>query len=204
MERFYIFGPGWGTQFYFAQWVTDVPNAMSLGGTREFTGTATLKIIQGGRPGDILRTASILFLVSDKVKELVSEHNLTGCGWYSAEVTGGKGDAPTYHGFTWHGRAGHILAEESGVQYFPEAQAGAPGGIRLMERLVFDQSQWDGSDFFYVDECPRACLVPERVKEVFRKAKITNARFRPIEEFSLGARWALSRSETNGQNGSGG
>ena len=52
-----------------------------------------------------------------------------------------------------------------------------------MKRLVFDVSQWDRSDLFYLEDVPGAGLVTERVRAAFKKQKITNCEFTPLDDF---------------------
>lgn len=58
-----------------------------------------------------------------------------------------------------------------------------PGG--LSERRVgwyFDESSWDGSDFFTFSAGGFAILVHERVKRCFEEAKVTNVLFERLDQ----------------------
>jgi len=48
--------------------------------------------------------------------------------------------------------------------------------------LYFDESKWDGSDFFIIWPLPKFIIVTERVKDFCEEKGLTNCTFTPIEE----------------------
>jgi len=154
---------------------------------RGFKGSITLNITKGGTPCDFLGTNSAhVYVASERVLVLLKEHGLTGYDTYNVEVSGGKVELPKYYGFTAVGRGVHILPKESGVELSSERRPDGTRRIMGMKRLMFDESQWDGSDFFYPEELPGMILVTERVKNLFKREKVGNCELTPIEEVHFG------------------
>ena len=147
-------------------------------GMRGFKGVLTGAVDQGGRPGDILGTSSILYLVSGRVLTVFEENNFEKYEAFPALIRGGR-ELPDYYAVAFLGRGGPILPEESGVEW-----SYRPDGTRIMMRvrsgIHFDESQWDGSDLFYLEEWPGAHLVTDRVVTALKRAKITNFEARPL------------------------
>ena len=52
-----------------------------------------------------------------------------------------------------------------------------------MEGLYFDEEKWDGSDLLTVDEFPCIPIVTEKVKNEMVRARISNCRYTPLEEY---------------------
>lgn len=187
--KFYEMRPGHTSRCYWAEVVSDlsdVPDEIYWHGMRGFKGTISLNITKGGTACDFLGTNSAhVYIASERVLTLLKEHGLTGYGTYSVEVSGGKGELPLYYGLTAVGRGVRILPKESGVEW----SSRRPDGTRRvmgMKRLIFDENQWDGSDFFYPEELPGMILVTEKVKDIFKKEKVKNCEFTPIEEVHFG------------------
>jgi len=188
-HRFYALRRGFATRYYWAEVLaltnTD-PDVDYIGtGMRGFDGVAHLEITKGAVPGDLLGNGSLLYIVSGKVLDVLKEYRFSGYDTYSVDVTGGRGDKLSYHGLVFLGKGGHILPSESGVKYGPKRPDGSRC-IMKMERLVFDLDQWDGSDFFYVEEFPRGGIITGRVYDAFKKHKITNCEFIPLDEYCFG------------------
>jgi hypothetical protein len=49
--------------------------------------------------------------------------------------------------------------------------------------LFFDPASWDGSDFFMPAHKVGHLFVVEEVKRAFEKAKISNVKFEPLDQF---------------------
>jgi hypothetical protein len=151
---------------------------------RDFKGTLHVNIIKGGKPCDFLGNNAILHIASERVLNLLEEHGLTGYDTYDVEVSGGKVELPKYYGLVAVGRGGHILMKESGVEYGTR-RADGTRAIMGMKRLVFDENQWDGSHFFYLDESPGGIIVTQRVADLFKKHRVRNCVLTPLEEVSF-------------------
>ncbi|BCX04396.1 MAG: hypothetical protein KatS3mg053_2334 [Candidatus Roseilinea sp.] len=50
--------------------------------------------------------------------------------------------------------------------------------------MYFDESQWDGSDFFLVQPL-NSIAVTEKVYRLFKRAKVTNVRLTPLIQVEL-------------------
>ncbi len=177
-KGFYVLRPGWGTVWYEAR--ADFPDDAWAVAMRGFHGTVQARIVCGARPGDLMRPGSVLFFVSERFIEALRENGFTGWGTYDVEISGGKGPLPRYYGLVAYGVGGPIMPEESEVRYEPS------GGIIAMRRLVFDVSQWDGSDIFYLPPNSGGIYVTEHVAKTLKKAKLKNCALRPLEELSFG------------------
>lgn len=187
--RFFCMETGYTSQCYWAQDVdlSEVPKDVFWNGMRGFRGTVPMKITKGGRPCDFLGNSAALHVASERVIALIRAHELTGYETYDVDVSGGKEELPKYYGLVAVGKGGHILPKESGVEYSSERRPNGTRKIMGMKRLVFDESQWDGSDFFYLDEFPAGqILVTERVWDLFKKEKVRNCELTPIEEVHFG------------------
>lgn len=175
---FYTLNPGWGTVWY--ETSATLPDDYWGKAMRGFEGTVQARVVGGSRPGDMMRMRDVLFFVSERFVEVLSGNGFTGWGTYDVDISGCKGPLPKYYGFVAYGVGGPILPEESEVRYGPD------GGIIAMRRLVFDVSQWDGSDVFYIPPSSPGVLVTERVAKTIKKAKLKNCLLEPIEEESFG------------------
>jgi hypothetical protein len=185
--RFYRMNTGVASQCYWAQEVdlSGVPSVIYRDGMRGFQGIVPMQITKGVRPCDFLGNSASLHVALERVIVLLKEHGMTGFETYDVEVSGGKVELPKYYGLVAVGRGGHILPKESGVQYGSRK----PDGRRVimgMKRLVFDENQWDGSDFFYLDEFPAGrIIVTEKVRSLFKKEKVRNCELIPVEDVSF-------------------
>lgn len=187
-KQFYEMLTGYTSQCYWAQDVdlSVVPDSIFEDGMRGFHGTVPMQITKGGRPCDFLGNSATLRVASERVIALSREHGLTGYDTYDVAVSGGKAELPRYYGLVAVGRGGHILPKESGVKYGSRNRDGTRS-IMGIQRLVFDESQWDGSDLFYLDEFPAGqILVTERVKNLFKQEKVGNCQLTPTEEVHFG------------------
>lgn len=103
------------------------------------------------------------FLISTKVKNLLIENSFTGWKDYPILLYDNKGNQINgYHGFSTIGRGG-TMEGSLGPEWKEISRRG--------NRLKYDLSQWDGSDFFRV--FPGYLIATERVVSVLRSHKIT-------------------------------
>ena len=185
-EVFYKLSTGYASQCYWAQEVdlSEVPTDMFAYGMRGFGGIVRMKITKGAKPCDFLGNSATLHIPSQRVMTLLAEHGLTVYDTYDVEVTGGTVDMPHYCGLAAVGGGGHILMKESGVEYGRRRPDGTRA-IMGMKRVVFDENQWDESDFFYLDESPGGIIVTQRVADLFKKHRVRNCVLTPLEEVSF-------------------
>lgn len=148
----------------------------------EWTPDATVRAhwaMGRAEPEDIaLGRSTCLIYLSPKVQELFKSNGVTGWKVYSMELHNKAGNiCPGYAGLSIVGRCG------------PTDQRGgdvAPGwerpGLKNIQRigLYFEESTWDGSDFF----CPAGenshSFVTEKVKSLLQQNKIKGVELTPL------------------------
>ena len=114
--------------------------------------------------------------------ELLRENQITGWSTYPVEGHGRKGEfLPGYHGFAVTGRRCRRHSAPSLRLTKPPIVPGAKPR-EVLKGLYFHPEDWDGSDFFLIDN---SIIVTERVYRLFQKAKIRNVRFIPLPEVEL-------------------
>ena len=119
------------------------------------------------------------FYLSQRVQRVFHEHQLTGWTTYPMVLHNKAGDVcPGYAGLSITGRCGAI-DEERG-----ELVPGESPDDKFAEHvgLYFDESTWDGSDFF----CPAGqnahVFATAKVKQVFEEHHIPGFDFTPLTE----------------------
>ncbi|BCX04242.1 MAG: hypothetical protein KatS3mg053_2180 [Candidatus Roseilinea sp.] len=123
-----------------------------------------------------------IICVSSRVIDLLIVNQVTGWSTYPVEVFDRKGQLlAEYLGFAVTGAECHRDRGRSQVVTKLNA-AGRP--IRVYKGLYFDESQWDGSDFFLVQPL-NSIAVTEKVYRLFKRAKVTNVRLTPLIQVEL-------------------
>ena len=131
----------------------------------------------GAAPKDLVPTGYVgPILVSDRVVNVLREHQFTGWNTYPVTLLGKKKEViPRYHGLTVTGRCGQPDDRLSPVEW---REPLVPNGPRIQVRvgLYFDPATWTGEDIF---SPPGSgwCFVTERVKAAVEKTELTNLRF---------------------------
>lgn len=186
--QFYHLGSTWANKWFLARisdgdvatvdkWVVD--KAM-----RGFKGVVHVEIIRGNTPGDILEAGFPPFVVSSKVLGV----------WRAFEkfetyrvVVENKKIPFDYHGVVFLGRGGPYDPIKSKAVYFKgeDNKSNGKGVIIRQKGIYFDDSQWDGSDLFTIDDFPCMPIVTERVVNAMKKAKVTNCKYTPLEEVGI-------------------
>jgi hypothetical protein len=142
----------------------------------------TFSVERGSVFLDLLDTGwGFLFLISDRLVRVLTDEKVTGWSPWEAIVRmpdgGGRSD---YKGLSVQGSAGPIDVGAGQATLKPR-RYGSGGAISTRLGLPFEQSSWDGTDIF-VPSGTGYILCVERVRELFRKHGVTNARLTPIEE----------------------
>lgn len=117
--------------------------------------------------------------LSPRVQQLFSKNNLTGWTTYPIVLHNKAGVVCTgYAGLSIVGRCGPI--DRQGGQLAPGESAESKFALRV--GLYFDETTWDGSDFF----CPAGnnsyMFATEKVKNVFEQHDIGGFEFTPLTE----------------------
>ena len=134
--------------------------------------------MERAEPSDVaLGCTSAWLYLSPRVQQLFRDHNFTGWSTYPIILHNKAGEVcPGYAGLSITGRCGPI--DEGRGAPVPE-HLRKPGTPDLMG-MYFDESTWDGSDFF----CPAGNnsykFVTEAVKSMFEEHKIHGFEFTPL------------------------
>ena len=125
----------------------------------------------GKRFSDLLDTGhSNLYLISDRMKTVLEENNLTGWQTYPIKLYDKKGNEIFgYHGFSVVGHCGPKRYEKSKIiekQFIPKGPV-----VKYYKGVFFDD--WDGSDFFTPEES-FMIFITKKSADVLKKNKITN------------------------------
>ena len=132
----------------------------------------------GGRATDVLWSQMVLlFCVSGRLVRLLEENEITGWSTFPVQVYDRKGALlPDYHGCAVTGGICDQDFDRS-VPFDKEM----PGGYYTHYRgLYFYESQWNGSDMFWIGAGIPVCS--DKVYRLFKKYKIGNIRFTPLTE----------------------
>jgi len=114
------------------------------------------------------------FLISDRMELALNNAGLTGWRTYPILLFDRRGqEIRGYNGFTVTGRGGvlwsPVMLED--------------GSIVDREHIVWDESQWDGSDIFWIK--PNCVVVTAKVREVVKKEKIQALSFNPLNKLAM-------------------
>jgi hypothetical protein len=138
----------------------------------------------GGQSTEILwAEIPVILCISTKVVDLLRENQITGWGTYPVEVYGRKGEfLPGYHGFSVTGR--ECKRDKSRSQIITKQVVPNGKPFQAYVGLYFIESDWDGNDFFIVSSFG-GTVVTKKVRDLFKKEKITNIRFTNLLEVEL-------------------
>lgn len=130
---------------------------------------------------DILDTGfARLYLISENMRLILEEHELTGWNTFPTVVKDKKGnEVKGYYGFTITGRCGSIDYEKSEIIKKSLVKGGPKS--RYYKGLYVGLDEWDGSDFFL----PKGTfhpIVTKKAMQLITKAKLTNIRFEKLSE----------------------
>lgn len=149
-------------------------------GMRGFKGVVHIKIAGGTIPGDLLGVGFPLLIVSSKVLEIWKQFEKFET--YPVVIVGNISPIE-YTGVVFLGRGGSFDPVKSKAVYSKCLDKKGNPAIMNMDGLYFDDSQWDGSDLLTVDDFPCHSIVTERVVKAMKKAKVTNCKYTPLEEY---------------------
>lgn len=191
-DELYVLSDPLGTRAYRGGWVLGSeggPDAGALARGDLAPEEAVVVPYHSGshRPMDVVWTSMVTpLIVSARVVTLWKEAGLTGWRTYPVRLEDTIGaDDVTYHGIAFTGRCGSLDRRRSVpfIKRFPARAAKCYRGV------FFDESSWDGSDFFLADEGETWYFVTERVRSLFHRHEIRNVRFTPMSEFEITWPW---------------
>jgi hypothetical protein len=132
--------------------------------TSRLNSNSIFKIKEGKKIFDIIQFYdSSNFAISDRVKKVLEENNISGWSCFKIKIDGIN---ENYYVFQNISKAGRILNLDAINNY-------------ETENREFDKNTWDGSDIFNLENTLLNIVTP-KVKEVLEKAKVTNLEILPL------------------------
>jgi hypothetical protein len=185
MFRFYNVMPKQGTQFYDGEWSPYPKDALALHTLAEVPPDLHVKIVRGVRPGDaIFATGNV---VSERFVGVLRECQATGFDVFPVPLIKKGIVVASFLGLRVLGRGGHFDPVRSNADM-------KEGGVAFGHSAVYmDESQWDGSDVFFIPGLGVALFVTERVAKVMKRANLLNVKLTLNTECSFGTRADYSR-----------
>ena len=133
----------------------------------------------GKRFRDVLDNRGGEMLISDSLKQLLIDNNITGWKSYPIHMYDKRGnEVYGYSGFSVTGRCGGTLEYRTDKVCYAN-------GYRFFEGLSFDIAQWDGSDIFMVNG-NRSIIITKLVYKLFKAHKIDAIDMRALPEYDHG------------------
>jgi hypothetical protein len=132
----------------------------------------------------------VVAVISDKLKKLLEENQVTGYTVVPATIVRGKKLYTNYWGMRVHSKCGHIQPDRSRkekVSIFDKYTQKETYKYAKVG-LYFDVNTWDGSDFFLPtlkddDYFITSIFCTEKIKQLFVSNKIENCKFTPVLEY---------------------
>lgn len=140
----------------------------------------------GNELNDMLDTGIAgLFLISDRMKTILEENNLTGWKTFPIKLYDKNGgEIIGYHGLSITGRCGSTSFEKSKII---EKQLVPTGPIcKYYKGIHIDK--WDGSDFFSPDKKYRT-FITKKAADILKKNKLTNVRLENLADHEIDVRY---------------
>ncbi len=182
-QDFFTLTPGWGTKYYFASVDTgsvgDASTDWSYRKLANFKGVAVLNVVSGTSPGDFIRNDTLLMVVSKRLLDILRAYNVSEFATFRVRIVHKGKETTGYSGLAVLGKGGRN--DPSMVTYLDDPKSTSKS--RRIDGLC--PTAWDGSDLFTLDDMYRVVLATDRVRQIFRKEKVTNCLFEPAEEFKI-------------------
>jgi hypothetical protein len=139
---------------------------------------------RGVKLKDVLSTGTAtLFLISDNLRNLLENHNLTGWKTFSVTLLNKNGiEILGYHGLSIVGRCGPIDYTKSKIIYKNILENGPLW--KYYKGLHVGLDQWDGSDFFLPQDY-FGTIVTGKTVELLQTNKITNLVLRNLIDIEI-------------------
>lgn len=185
LKKFYTLGATFAKKWYWGQ-IVDKDIALvdkCIGdGMRSFRGTVHIRIVKGTTPGDFLWAGFPLKMVSSKVLEVWKAFGRFTT--YTIVIEDNVSPIE-YTGVAFLGRGGPFDPVKSKAVYSKSLNDEGKPALMKHEGMYFDDSQWDGSDLFTIDEFPCVPIVTARVVRAMKGAKVTNCRYTALERYGI-------------------
>lgn len=149
-----------------------------------FTGIdfpAVFKQEYGKKLTDILDTGwPFLYLISNKLKGILEETNLTGWKTFPIRLLDKKkNEILGYHGLSITGRCGPIDYNKCEIIEKPVVSGGPVE--KHYKGVYFGLDEWDGSDFFLAEQCDQV-YISDRAAAALREQKLSNIVMKNLAE----------------------
>ena len=152
-----------------------------LGNYSGITFPVVFKQEYGKKLQDMLGTGwAGFYLISDNMKTVLEDNNLTGWKTFAVKVLTKKGEEiEGYHGLSITGRCGAIDYSKSEIIEKRMIPTGPLAKFRKGLHVGLDK--WDGSDFF-LPEKNFGTIVTSRAADILKKNKLTNIRLENLAD----------------------
>lgn len=159
-------------------------NRLVIGDYESIVFPVSFKQDQGKKFQDILDTArAFLFLISDRMKTVLEENNLTGWKCYPIRLLDKQGNKiEGYQGLSVTGRCGPIYVLESAAIYKRVVSEGPI--CKYYKGWHIGLDEWDGSDFF-LPKRSYGMIVTAAAAKVIKSNKLTNVHLRNLAEIEV-------------------
>lgn len=140
---------------------------------------------RGGKATDILWAYNVsIFFFSPRLLQLLHDHDITGWNSYAVELYDRKGNLLS--GYKGIAVVGPECTRDRSRSQIIDKPAPVEGGrgFQVYQGLFFDESEWDGSDMFWVSE-GGGIVVTDKVRELFRRYGIRNVELTPLPQVEI-------------------
>ncbi len=180
MGKYYSIGPSYEERWFWGRVITPLDCAeLGRTGMRGFQNIVRIDIVEGKESGDFLWNGFVLLVCSPKVLSIWEKYRAFET--YRISVLG-LGDI-RYTGVVFTGRGGPFDPVRSKAVFSEESDESGRRVVLKQDGLYFDESYWDRSDLFTIDDFPRLPILTARVVEEMKKTGVTNCRYTPLEDY---------------------
>lgn len=138
-------------------------------------GKKLLDILGTGWPG--------LYLISDKMKKILKENQLTGWKTFPIKLYDKKeNEILGYQGFSVVGRCGPIDDRKAEIVNRQRIPTGPT--FKVYKGLYIGLDKWDGSDFFIPNES-LFFIVTKKTQVILSQINLTNIQFKNLIDFEI-------------------
>jgi hypothetical protein len=124
-----------------------------------------------------------LYLISDKLKTVLEDNELTGWKTFAVQIFDKKGGRiQGFHGLSITGRCGEIDYNKSTIIEKNVIENGPTG--KYYKGLHVGLDKWDGSDFFLPAKY-FGIILTDKAAQILKKNKLTNIRLENLAEVEI-------------------
>ena len=156
----------------------DIHHNLTLGQYSHYSFPIIFHQYDGNRFRDVLDTRAVCtYLISDRMRDLLSSNDITGWRTYPIELYDKKDHLISgYNGFSITGRGGKFDKNYE-LGYFDKDR----NHFGATTRGVYNLNNWDGSDFFIIN--PLWIIVTERVMKLLKKNRIDAIEYEKLSDY---------------------